>query len=71
MLPGMVFTIEPVLKIGSYENFQWDDQWTCEARDGFISAQMEHTILILEDGVEILTGNPKDQTIFIDYKEKN
>lgn len=64
MTTGMVFTIEPVVKVGSDEAQVWDDNWTIEAVDGFISAQMEHTIAILEDGIEILTENPKKQTFF-------
>ena len=65
MLPGLTFTIEPILKVGSTEFFEWKDKWTIEAVDHFISAQFEHTILILENGVEILTaGENEDPFVF-------
>ena len=40
---------------GSGDCFEWDDQWTVATSDGGMSAQFEHTILITQDGVEILT----------------
>ena len=55
LLPGMVFTIEPMLVEGSGDCFEWSDQWTVATTDGGMAAQFEHTILIREDGVEILT----------------
>jgi len=55
LLPGMIFTIEPMLTIGSPECFEWDDQWTVSTVDGGWAAQFEHTVLITEEGVEILT----------------
>ena len=51
----MIFTIEPMLVEGSGDCFEWDDQWTVATSDGGMSAQFEHTILITQDGVEILT----------------
>ncbi|GBG71933.1 hypothetical protein CBR_g10870 [Chara braunii] len=56
MLPGMTFTIEPMLTIGSIEEVMWDDNWTVVTADGSFSAQFEHTLLITETGVEILTA---------------
>ncbi|KJK10462.1 type I methionyl aminopeptidase [Terrabacter sp. AAH1] len=53
--PGMTFTIEPMLNLGTHEWDMWDDKWTVVTRDGSRSAQFEHTILITEDGNEILT----------------
>mmetsp|Transcript_14472 Transcript_14472/g.33689 ORF Transcript_14472/g.33689 Transcript_14472/m.33689 type:complete len:407 (-) Transcript_14472:3762-4982(-) len=55
LLPGMVFTIEPMLVEGAADCFEWSDKWTVATCDGSMAAQFEHTILIREDGVEILT----------------
>jgi len=56
MKPGMVFTIEPILTEGNNEIRVWDDGWTAVTTDGLWSAQIEHEVLITEDGVEILTA---------------
>ena len=53
--PGMTFTIEPMLNLGTHEWDMWDDKWTVVTRDGSRSAQFEHTIVITDDGNEILT----------------
>ncbi|WP_323098769.1 type I methionyl aminopeptidase [Intrasporangium sp. YIM S08009] len=53
--PGMTFTIEPMLNLGTHEWRMWDDSWTVVTRDGRRSAQFEHTIVITDDGNEILT----------------
>ncbi|WEV79320.1 type I methionyl aminopeptidase [Janibacter cremeus] len=53
--PGMTFTIEPMLNLGTPEWTLWDDGWTVVTKDLCRSAQFEHTILITEDGNEILT----------------
>ena len=53
--PGMTFTIEPMLNLGTPDWTLWDDGWTVVTRDLRRSAQFEHTILITEDGHEILT----------------
>jgi methionyl aminopeptidase len=55
MEPGMTFTIEPMLTLGTYEWDMWDDGWTVVTRDRRRSAQFEHTILVTETGAEILT----------------
>ena len=60
----MCFTIEPMLNIGVYdcEIDVFGDEWTARTRDGKLSAQFEHTILMTEDGPEILTlthGGPQ------------
>lgn len=52
---GMVFTIEPMLNLGGVEWEQWDDQWTVVTKDRGRSAQFEHTIVVTENGAEILT----------------
>ncbi|MCK8060189.1 MULTISPECIES: type I methionyl aminopeptidase [unclassified Fusibacter] len=55
MVPGMVFTIEPMINEKSYRTKQLSDGWTITTIDGGLSAQWEHTILVTEDGAEILT----------------
>ena len=55
MEPGMTFTIEPMLTLGTYTYDLWDDGWTVVTADGRRSAQFEHTVLVTGDGVEILT----------------
>lgn len=51
----MVFTIEPMINEGSYHTKLLSDGWTVKTRDGKLSAQFEHTILVTETGYEILT----------------
>ncbi len=53
--PGMTFTIEPMLNLGTHEWVIWDDDWTVVTADGRRSAQFEHTLLVTGDGAEILT----------------
>jgi methionyl aminopeptidase len=53
--PGMTFTIEPMLNLGTHEWEMWDDDWTVVTKDGRRSAQFEHTLLVTESGAEILT----------------
>ena len=55
MQPGMTFTIEPMLNLGTHEWDMWDDGWTVVTRDRRRSAQFEHTVLVTETGSEILT----------------
>ncbi|MDB1087831.1 type I methionyl aminopeptidase [Streptomyces sp. ACA25] len=53
--PGMTFTIEPMLTLGTYDWEMWADDWTVVTKDGKRSAQFEHTLLVTESGAEILT----------------
>lgn len=53
--PGMVFTIEPMLTLGTIEWDLWDDDWTVVTRDRSLTAQFEHTLVVTERGAEILT----------------
>jgi len=53
--PGMVFTIEPMLNLGTHEWEMWDDGWTVVTRDRRRSAQFEHTLVVTETGAEVLT----------------
>lgn len=52
---GMVFTIEPMLTLGTHEWDMWSDDWTVTTKDKSWTAQFEHTIAITENGPEILT----------------
>jgi len=52
---GMTFTIEPMITIGEWRQQGWDDGWTATTVDLSRTAQFEHTLLVLDDGVEILT----------------
>jgi methionyl aminopeptidase len=54
--PGMTFTIEPMVSNGSYRDVTWPDNWTSVTVDGKRSAQFEHTLLVTETGVEVLTA---------------
>jgi methionyl aminopeptidase len=56
ILPGMTFTIEPMLNLGTHEWVMWDDGWTVVTADGRRSAQFEHTLLVTADGAEVLTN---------------
>lgn len=58
--PGMTFTIEPMISLGSYRDKTWPDDWTSVTSDGSRSAQFEHTLLVTEGGVEILTARFPD-----------
>jgi methionyl aminopeptidase len=55
MEPGMTFTIEPMLTLGTIDYVIWPDGWTVLTADGKRTAQFEHTILVTPDGREILT----------------
>ncbi|EDO44113.1 predicted protein [Nematostella vectensis] len=61
MQPGMTFTIEPVLCEGSSKLYTWEDEWTIVTSDGMRTAQFEETVLITEDGVEVLTFDYEQQ----------
>lgn len=52
---GMTFTIEPMLTLGTHEWTMWNDDWTVVTKDLTRTAQFEHTLVINEDGAEILT----------------
>ncbi len=52
---GMIFTIEPMVNVGSYKTKVMDDGWTVKTVDGGLSAQYEFTVLITDYGYEILT----------------
>ncbi len=54
-VPGLTFTIEPMINEGTWRDRLWPDGWTVVTGDGRRSAQFEHTVLVTETGVEILT----------------
>ncbi|RJQ61587.1 MAG: type I methionyl aminopeptidase [Desulfobacteraceae bacterium] len=55
LVPGMVFTIEPMINLGKKELYILEDNWTAVTRDRSLSAQFEQTLLVTEDGFESLT----------------
>jgi methionyl aminopeptidase len=55
LVPGMVFTVEPMINLGGPRLYILDDQWTAVTADGSLSAQFEETIVVTEDGFESMT----------------
>ena len=53
--PGMTFTIEPMITLGSGDSYMWDDDWTVLTTDGSRCAQFEHTLVVTDTGAEVLT----------------
>ena len=58
--PGMTFTIEPMINVGKREVKVLPDDWTVVTRDRSLSAQWEHTILVTDDGFDVLTQRPEE-----------
>ena len=58
MRPGMTFTVEPMITLGAWQHKMWDDDWTAVTVDGKRTAQFEHTCLVTDDGVDVLTAGP-------------
>jgi methionyl aminopeptidase len=58
--PGMIFTIEPMINAGKRHVKLMPDNWTVVTKDHSLSAQWEHTILVTDDGFEVLTRRPED-----------
>ena len=50
MRPGMTFTIEPMISLGTWQHKMWDDDWTAVTADGKRTAQFEHTLVVTDDG---------------------
>ena len=62
LLPGMTFTIEPMINTGGWEVItDRDDGWTVRTADGSLSAQFEHTVLITEGPAKVLTLTPSQK----------
>jgi methionyl aminopeptidase len=53
--PGMTFTIEPMITVGAWQHHLWDDGWTAVTVDRRRTAQFEHTLVVNDDGAEVLT----------------
>ena len=53
--PGMIFTVEPMINMGTWQHIVWGDKWTAVTADLQRSAQFENTILVTDNGSEILT----------------
>ncbi|XP_047337647.1 methionine aminopeptidase 1A-like [Impatiens glandulifera] len=65
MKAGQVFTIEPMINAGVWRDRMWPDGWTAVTEDGKRSAQFEHTLLVTETGVEVLTARlPSSPNMF-------
>jgi methionyl aminopeptidase len=58
---GMIFTIEPMINTGTWKTRILKDGWTAKTQDGGLSAQFEHTLLVTDKGVEVLTDPSKVQ----------
>ena len=63
LIPGLTFTIEPMINIGKRFTKTLSDDWTVVTKDKSLSAQWEHTLLCTDDGVEILTRRDDEQVI--------
>ena len=62
LVPGLVFTVEPMVNIGTHQALILSDGWTAITKDRSLSAQFEHTLGITENGYEIFTLSPKGYT---------
>lgn len=62
---GMIFTIEPMINAGSWQTKLLPDGWTAVTKDHKLSAQWEHTILVTDTGVEVLTARPDEDLAFL------
>ena len=67
IVPGMVFTIEPILSLGKIQTNIGHDGWAIQTVDDCITAQFEHTVAVFKDKVEILTFSEKINQKTIDY----
>lgn len=63
LIPGMTFTIEPMINAGKYHTQILKDKWTAVTKDHSLSAQWEHTMVVTETGVEILTLRPEEEAM--------
>ncbi len=59
MRKGMIFTVEPMINLGSHEVDHLDDHWTVVTEDGSLTAQFEHTVVVTKRGCEVLTRRPR------------
>jgi methionyl aminopeptidase len=59
LMPGMFFTIEPMINAGAWQTTVLQDGWTAVTKDRSLSAQFEHSLAVTETGYEIFTLSPK------------
>lgn len=62
LIPGMIFTVEPMVNIGTHEALTLSDGWTAITKDRSLSAQFEHSLGITKTGYELFTQSPKGWT---------
>lgn len=67
IVPGMVFTIEPMLSLGDSSITKMEDGWTLITDDNSLSAQFEHTVAVFRDYTEVLTFSSGKITDYIDF----
>lgn len=58
MKPGHIFSVEPMINLGTWQDRLWPDDWSAPTADGKRSAQFEHTLLVTANGVDVLTTTP-------------
>lgn len=63
LYPGMTFTIEPMINLGKHHTRLLKDNWTVVTKDRSLSAQWEHTLLVTDNGVEILTLRDEEKAV--------
>lgn len=69
--PGMTLTIEPMINAGTFDTVILPDRWTVVTKDGRLSAQFEHSVVITEDGPEVLTIPSNGQAWSIPFLQAN
>jgi len=69
--PSMIFTIEPMINMGTWKHTIWKDGWTAVTLDLKRSAQFEHTVLVTQNGVDILTLPEKQSQLLLNQNNKN
>lgn len=76
MKVGHVFTVEPMINLGVSKDCTWDDRWTAVTIDGKRSAQFEHTVVVTENGLEVMTarddlgGGERPVTVMPEWNEE-
>ena len=63
LVPGMTFTVEPMINAGKRDIKHLPDGWTVKTKDRSLSAQWEHTLLVTETGVEVLTLRAEEEAL--------
>jgi methionyl aminopeptidase len=69
--PGMILTVEPMINMGTWKHTIWTDGWTAVTLDLKRSAQFEHTVLVAQNGVEVLTLTEKQSQPFLGQNNMN